>query len=86
MYASVRNPPEVPGGLAVDVPAPEEVRRRRLRTRVGGTVVAMGLVSFFTDASAEMEPAEKDAISHRGRAFRALAPLIATTLGASDKS
>ena len=27
--------------------------------------------------TAEMAPAEKDAISHRGRAFRALAPLIA---------
>lgn len=30
---------------------------------------------------AEMAPAEKDAISHRGRAFRALAPLIAEILG-----
>jgi XTP/dITP diphosphohydrolase len=30
--------------------------------------------------TAEMDPAEKDAISHRGRAFRALAPLIATIL------
>ena len=27
--------------------------------------------------TAEMAPAEKDAISHRGRAFRALAPLLA---------
>jgi len=27
--------------------------------------------------TAELPPAEKDAISHRGRAFRALAPLIA---------
>jgi XTP/dITP diphosphohydrolase len=26
---------------------------------------------------AEMEPAEKDAISHRGRAFRALGALLA---------
>jgi XTP/dITP diphosphohydrolase len=33
-----------------------------------------------TRTTAEMTPAEKDAISHRGRAFRALAPLIATTL------
>lgn len=31
--------------------------------------------------TAELDPAEKDAISHRGRAFRALAPLIAETLG-----
>jgi len=30
--------------------------------------------------TAEMAPAEKDAISHRGRAFRALAPLVATAL------
>jgi XTP/dITP diphosphohydrolase len=33
-----------------------------------------------TRTTAEMSPAEKDAISHRGKAFRALAPLIATTL------
>jgi XTP/dITP diphosphohydrolase len=36
---------------------------------------------FAPDSSgrttAELEPAEKDAISHRGRAFRALAPVIA---------
>ena len=31
--------------------------------------------------SAELTPAEKDAISHRGRALRALAPLIAAELG-----
>jgi XTP/dITP diphosphohydrolase len=30
--------------------------------------------------TAEMAPEEKDAISHRGRAFRALAPLIADTV------
>ena len=30
--------------------------------------------------TAEMSPAEKDAISHRGRAFRALAPYIAAAL------
>jgi XTP/dITP diphosphohydrolase len=30
--------------------------------------------------TAELAPAEKDAISHRGRAFRALAPLIAEAL------
>jgi XTP/dITP diphosphohydrolase len=30
--------------------------------------------------TAEMSPAEKDAISHRGRAFRALAPAIAELL------
>jgi XTP/dITP diphosphohydrolase len=31
--------------------------------------------------TAEMPPAEKDAISHRGQAFRALAPLVAQALG-----
>ena len=31
-----------------------------------------------TRSTAEMTPAEKDAVSHRGRAFRALAPLVAT--------
>jgi XTP/dITP diphosphohydrolase len=34
-----------------------------------------------TRTSAEMDPAEKDAISHRGRAFRALAPVVADVLG-----
>jgi XTP/dITP diphosphohydrolase len=34
-----------------------------------------------TRTTAEMPPAEKDAISHRGRAFRGLAPIIAATLG-----
>ncbi|HST65169.1 MAG TPA: RdgB/HAM1 family non-canonical purine NTP pyrophosphatase [Mycobacteriales bacterium] len=33
-----------------------------------------------TRTTAEMSPEEKDAISHRGRAFRTLAPLIAATL------
>lgn len=35
-----------------------------------------------TRTTAEMAPAEKDAISHRGQAFRTLAPLIATALTA----
>lgn len=32
-------------------------------------------------SNAELTPAEKDAISHRGKAFRALAPAIARVLG-----
>jgi XTP/dITP diphosphohydrolase len=32
--------------------------------------------------TAEMDAAEKDAISHRGQAFRALAPVLAALLGA----
>ena len=31
--------------------------------------------------TAEMSPADKDRISHRGRALRALAPIIAALLG-----
>jgi XTP/dITP diphosphohydrolase len=34
-----------------------------------------------TRTTAELTPAAKDAISHRGRAFRALVPVIATELG-----
>jgi len=34
-----------------------------------------------TRTTAEMEPVDKDAISHRGRAFGALAPLVAAALG-----
>jgi XTP/dITP diphosphohydrolase len=34
-----------------------------------------------TRTTAEMSPDEKDAISHRGHAFRALAPLLAEALG-----
>ena len=48
VYTSVRNAPEVPEGQSA---APQ---KSRLKARVGGTVVAMGMVSFFTDASAEM--------------------------------
>jgi XTP/dITP diphosphohydrolase len=33
-----------------------------------------------TRTTAELSPAEKDAISHRGRAFRALAPIIADVI------
>ncbi|HEY5553399.1 MAG TPA: non-canonical purine NTP pyrophosphatase, partial [Cellulomonas sp.] len=34
-----------------------------------------------TRTCAELTPAEKNAISHRGQAFRALAPAIAAALG-----
>ncbi len=34
----------------------------------------------MTTTTAELSPADKDAISHRGRAFRALAPLIAASV------
>ena len=62
MYTSVRNAPEVPSGDGEPaVETVEEVaagappsRRRRITGQVGGTVLAMGAVSFLTDASAEM--------------------------------
>lgn len=55
MYTSVRNAPETPGGRGgVPGRTPPGRKRARAGSRVGGTVVAMGLVSFFTDASAEM--------------------------------
>jgi len=34
----------------------------------------------FTETTAEMTPDAKDAISHRGRAFRALAPFITASI------
>ena len=41
-------------------------------------VVCTGSGEFVEiQGTAELPPAEKDAISHRGRAFRALAPVIA---------
>lgn len=36
----------------------------------------------YVVTSAELDPDEKDAISHRGKAFRELAPLLAQALGA----
>jgi XTP/dITP diphosphohydrolase len=39
-----------------------------------------------TRTCAELTPAEKNAISHRGKAFRALAPAIAAALSAPDRS
>jgi XTP/dITP diphosphohydrolase len=35
----------------------------------------------LTTTAAELEPAEKDAISHRGQAFAALVPVLAEVLG-----
>jgi XTP/dITP diphosphohydrolase len=70
---------------AVVVP---EVGERVVEGRVDGTLVeaprgtnGFGYDPVFvpdgeTRTTAEMPPDEKDAISHRGRAFRALAPLL----------
>jgi hypothetical protein len=57
VYTSVRNAPEVPPGdgdqavaeQAAEA-APRTYRRRRITGQVGGTVIAIGAVSFLTDA------------------------------------
>jgi MFS family permease len=53
VYTSVRNGPEV-ATAAADGEVEQRPGGRRLVRGVGGTVVAMGMVSFLTDASAEM--------------------------------
>jgi XTP/dITP diphosphohydrolase len=67
-------------------------RERVVRGEVTGTLLraprgtnGFGYDPVFVPAgetrtTAEMNPAEKDAISHRGKAFRALAPLMAEEL------
>jgi XTP/dITP diphosphohydrolase len=74
---------------ALVAPGGEE---RVIEGRLAGTIVRepRGSGGFGYDpifqpdgesrTTAEMDPAEKDAISHRGRAFRALAPLVAAAL------
>jgi XTP/dITP diphosphohydrolase len=69
-----------------------EGEERVIEGRLDGTIVRerRGSGGFGYDpifqpdgesrTTAEMDPAEKDAISHRGRAFRALAPLVAAAL------
>ena len=55
MYTSVRNAPEIePGPAGTETEDVAQPKKRRLLKGVGGTVVAMGMVSFLTDASAEM--------------------------------
>jgi XTP/dITP diphosphohydrolase len=76
-------------------PAPGEAAPRRVWTATGIlagslTRAPRGTNGFGYDpifvpegaslTTAEVAPEEKDAISHRGRAFRALAPVIATQL------
>lgn len=61
-----------------------EVRGRLIRARRGTN--GFGYDPIFVPegselTTAEMEPAEKDAISHRGRAFRALAAVLPDLLG-----
>jgi XTP/dITP diphosphohydrolase len=62
-----------------------EWRGRVIREKRGGNGFGYDPV-FVPDGgkvtSAELDPAEKDARSHRGQAFAALVPVIAETLGA----
>jgi XTP/dITP diphosphohydrolase len=70
VYGSLIRQPRGTGGFGYDpifVPDPAELGE-------AGAALA-GLTT------AEMPPQDKDAISHRGRALRALAPAIAATLG-----
>ena len=74
---------------ALALPSGEE---RVVEGRLDGTVIGAprGAGGFGYDpiflpqgeqrTTAELEPGEKDAISHRGRAFRALAPVVAGLL------
>ncbi|MGI8434283.1 MAG: RdgB/HAM1 family non-canonical purine NTP pyrophosphatase [Nocardioidaceae bacterium] len=67
----------------------EQIATGEMRGRIGHESVGTG--GFGYDAvfvpegldrtSAELTPEEKDAISHRGQAVRAMAPLVAETLG-----
>jgi XTP/dITP diphosphohydrolase len=71
-----------PSGAEVVVAG--EVRGRLLRARRG--TGGFGYDPIFvpdgeTRTTAEMPPADKDAISHRGRAFRELAPRLAALVG-----
>ncbi|MET9342873.1 MULTISPECIES: RdgB/HAM1 family non-canonical purine NTP pyrophosphatase [unclassified Nonomuraea] len=60
-----------------------ELTGRLLRERRGSNGFGYDPI-FVPDGesrtTAQMDPAEKDAISHRGRAFRALAPIVAAVL------
>ena len=66
----------------------EEVAEGVMRGRVGRTPRGSGGFGydglFFADGhdrtTAELSPAEKDAVSHRGQALRAVAPLVAARL------
>ena len=66
----------------------EEVAEGVMRGRVGRTPRGSGGFGydglFFADGhdrtTAELDPAEKDAVSHRGQALRAVAPLVAARL------
>jgi XTP/dITP diphosphohydrolase len=46
-----------------------------------GYDVLFEAVEFPGRTTAELDPADKDAISHRGRALREIAPRIAAALG-----
>ena len=55
---------------------------REKRGTTGSATTRCSCPTGWTVTSAELEPAEKDARSHRGQAFAALVPVIAELLGA----
>jgi XTP/dITP diphosphohydrolase len=73
---------------ALVVPAPQQAREWVVTGQVEGRLIRVPrgsggfgydpicLPDGFGQTTAEMSPADKDAISHRGRAFRALVPII----------
>jgi XTP/dITP diphosphohydrolase len=68
----------LPGGAewtATGVLAGSLIRERRGRNGFGYDPIFVP--EGLSTTTAELAPADKDAISHRGRAFRAIAPLIA---------
>jgi XTP/dITP diphosphohydrolase len=91
----VPTPPVSP--LTPDIPDISGISRQRREWTVTGVLAGsltrkpkgsggFGYDPIFvpegsTLTTAELAPEEKDAISHRGRAFRALAPIIAANLG-----
>lgn len=93
--AAVLVTPAVIAGQAEPVVIERAMEGRLLRKPVGEG--GFGYDPIFVPSSedgpagsgrttAQMSPAEKNAISHRGQAFRALAPLLAAVLSASPEA
>jgi XTP/dITP diphosphohydrolase len=77
--------PAGPGGQGDEVVVEGRMDGRVIRETRGtggfGYDVLFEAVEFPGRTTAELDPADKDAVSHRGRALRAIAPQIAGLLG-----
>lgn len=74
MRGRLTTAPRGDGGFGYDpVLVPDEQPARAASAAAGGSLDGL--------TGAELTPQEKNAISHRGKAFRALAPVIAARLG-----